>query len=345
MESNKDIKNEFGLINPINDEDDYEDKKYDEQVNKPNTKKKLIIIISVITLITIIIAVVIIFFLNKGEDDEKVKDDNTDSDEQETDKEEEDEDINKEIIGEIKCQFDIKNVGEETKILENEFVNSSRIDIYINGKKILYSKTYKFENVGYYKIEIKIYDNLNMDYMFTNISDLNKIEMSSNKSCKILSMISTFENCISLDEFKISGFDMSYLKSMKKLFYKTNINQNISFLSFNSINLEDISYMFSYTPIKEFKLEGINTEKVIDMSHLFEGCSFLINVNLKGFTTKNVKDISYMFNSCIKISQIDLNILDTSEIINMSNLFQNCISLKNIYLNETNINKVENMSN
>ena len=40
--------------------------------------------------------------------------------------------------------------------------------------------------------------------MFTNIKELNKMEMTSIKDCKILSMISTFENCSNLDEFKIS---------------------------------------------------------------------------------------------------------------------------------------------
>ncbi len=55
--------------------------------------------------------------------------------------------------------------------------------------------------------------------------------------------------------------------------------------------------MFVYTPIKEFKLEGINTENVKDMSHLFEGCSSLTSVNITGFNSKNVKDMSYMFNS------------------------------------------------
>ena len=82
-----------------------------------------------------------------------------------------------------------------------------------------------------YNLNFMLY--LNMDNMFINIKDLNKIEIAAMKYFKILSMISTFENCINLDEFKISGFDMFDLKSMKKLFYKTNINQNISFSSFN----------------------------------------------------------------------------------------------------------------
>ena len=53
--------------------------------------------------------------------------------------------------------------------------------------------------------------------MFKNIEDLNKIEIISNGTYKIYSMISTFENCTNLNEFEIYGFDYSDLKSMKKL--------------------------------------------------------------------------------------------------------------------------------
>ena len=37
--------------------------------------------------------------------------------------------------------------------------------------------------------------------MFKNIKDLNKIETAAMKYFKILSMISTFENCTNLDEY------------------------------------------------------------------------------------------------------------------------------------------------
>ena len=71
----------------------------------------------------------------------------------------------------------------------------------IDEKKVKYAKSYKFESVGIHKIQFKFYANLNMDNMFKNIKDLNKIEIAAMKYFKILSMISTFENCTNLDEY------------------------------------------------------------------------------------------------------------------------------------------------
>ena len=196
--------------------------------------------------------------------------------------------------------------------------------IYIDDDKIPYNKIYNFNSTGYHKIEIKFYDNLNMDFMFKDIIYINKIEIISINNSKIFSIISTFENCINLKEFNISGFDYTNLKSMKKLFYNAGISQNISFSSYDFINLQDISYMFAYIPIKEFEFNEINTEKIIDMPHLFEECLSLTNTDLK-LNTKNVKDISYMFNSCTNKWQINLNNIDINQVIKMSNIFQKCL--------------------
>ena len=47
--------------------------------------------------------------------------------------------------------------------------------------------------------------------MFKDVEDLYKIEIISENSSKIYSMISTFENCINLESFNISGIDFSEL--------------------------------------------------------------------------------------------------------------------------------------
>ena len=103
--------------------------------------------------------------------------------------------------------------------------------------------------------------------MFKDVPNLNQIEIITNRTCKITSIISTFENCESLENIIITGIDLTELKSVKKLFYKTNFNDNmIKFLK-NSTNIEDMPYMFAFTSIKEFNISGINTENIKDMSH------------------------------------------------------------------------------
>ena len=220
MEKKNNVKIELGLKSPINgDEEDFESNNLNRNDGNPKSKKCLIIGISIAALIIIITTIILIVVLsNKGNDEEK-------TDEEKTDEKE----IDKEKIGEIICQFNIKNENQETKILGDEFINNSQLDIYIDGEKINFSKTYNIKSIGNHKIEFIFYDNLNIDYMFKDVEDLYKIEIISENSSKIYSMISTFENCINLESFNFSGIDFSDLRSMKKLLYNTNIKENTYF--------------------------------------------------------------------------------------------------------------------
>ena len=138
---------------------------------------------------------------------------------------------------------------ENTVLLGNEFNKNSDFDIYIDGTKIKYSKEYKFDSLGKHNVQFKLQSNVNMDYMFKDVQDLVSVEMISEQNCQILSMESTFEICYGLTEFNLTGFDDSNLKSMKKAFYRSELT-NYHFNSFNTENLEDISYMVSTTSIK-----------------------------------------------------------------------------------------------
>ena len=126
--------------------------------------------------------------------------------------------------GQIECLYDINTVAKNTTLLGNEFINNyPRIEIYIDGNKIQYTKEYKFKDLGNHNIIYILYEDLNMDYMFKDVPDLISVKMKSENNCQILSMISTFENSESLYEFRITGFSGNRIKSMKKLFYGTNI--------------------------------------------------------------------------------------------------------------------------
>ena len=66
--------------------------------------------------------------------------------------------------------------------------------------------------------------------------------MVSNENSEILSIVSAFENCFNLMEFKALGFNVENLKSMNILFFRSSII-TYSFKDFNSMNLEKVSYM------------------------------------------------------------------------------------------------------
>ena len=119
-------------------------------------------------------------------------------------------DSNNNSLGEIICIYDIKSINKDVHLLGDEYIKDSNFDIFIDKQKIKYSKNYKFSKAKKYNVIYKIYENINMNYMFKNISSLISVELKSNKNVKITSMISTFEECSNLESFKINGFDTNY---------------------------------------------------------------------------------------------------------------------------------------
>ena len=85
------------------------------------------------------------------------------------------------VVGEINCSYEIKNISKNIILIGNEFVKNSLFDLYIDGKKVNYVKEYKFTSLGKHKMQIKLYERINMDYMFKNVKDLISVEMNSKK--------------------------------------------------------------------------------------------------------------------------------------------------------------------
>ena len=93
------------------------------------------------------------------------------------------------VIGIISCMYDVSPDVRPTTILGQEFAKKSKFDIFINDNRITFDKVYEFTIFGSTKIEFKLYENINMDYMFKGVDSLITVEMSSenNNNTKILS--------------------------------------------------------------------------------------------------------------------------------------------------------------
>ena len=258
----------------------------------------------------------------------------------------------KPVIGEIECIYDVKP-NDSLQLLGDEFEKTSEFDIYYYDRYMKYKKIMWFNNtnIGLNRFTFKLYEDINMDYMFKDVHRLISVEMKSENSCKILSMISTFENT-NYDEydyaesplltnFNLTGFSGENLKSMQKLFFH-NVIETFSFNNFNTVILEDISYMFSYTHIKEFPPNSLNTSNVKNMSNLFANSS-LSTFNNEGFDTSNAIDISDMF-SGTSLLNIDLSNFKTNKVENMFGLFQGS-SLTSLDLSNFVTNTTTNMGN
>ena len=105
-----------------------------------------------------------------------------------------------------------------------------------------------------------------------------------------------------------------------------------------------MSYMFSECSFESIDLSYLNTPVVENISHIFEGCSSLKEINFTNFNNEKVKDISYMFSRCSSITSIDLSILNNLSIRIMDHIFEGCSSLVSINLANFKTENVFDMS-
>ena len=239
-------------------------------------------------------------------------------------------------IGVFTCIYEILDHTQNISLVSENFNTSSNYKIEIDDSIYIQKNPnfYKFKFPGNHTVKFILYDEINMDNMFKNITDLVSIDMKSEKNAKITSMISVFEGCQNLKSFKIKGFNLTEVKSMRSLFADCPIEINDSiFENLNTEYVEDMSYMFYNGQFKEFNISNFNTNNAKNMSHIFNNCIYATFFNFS-FNTINLIDISYMFSECFSIKEIDFTNLDVSNVQNMSHLFHLCKSLENIHFSE-----------
>ena len=96
--------------------------------------------------------------------------------------------------------------------------------------------------------------------------------------------------------------------------------------------------------IKISGMENLVTDKVTDMSDMFEGCKGLTSINLSSFNTEKVTNMSAMFSVCESLTSINLSSFNTANVTNMEFMFQWCDELTDLDLSHFNTEKVTDMS-
>mgnify|MGYP002528063920 CR=1 FL=1 len=72
----------------------------------------------------------------------------------------------------------------------------------------------------------------------------------------------------------------------------------------------------TYNQRKNHRLSGWNTEKVKDMSFMFENCYSLNELDLSSFDTHHVEDMVNMFYDCESLTKLTINNFDMSNVHN-----------------------------
>ena len=227
----------------------------------------------------------------------------------------------------FRCFYDVKNINEEIKIINDRFKDKinkeikSKIKILNDNKKEELIFTKKFNKIGINTIDFIIEGKLtNMSYIFCDCDSLIKIEFISIDTSKVKEMNNMFSFCKSLEYLDLSIFDTS--------------------------NVENMNSMFSCcSELKEIKyINNFNTSKVKDMNSMFFGCGSLEYLDLSNFDTSNVKDMRYMFYCCSKLKEIKgINNFNTSKVNNMIFMFYQCSSLEYLDLSSFDTSNVKDM--
>ena len=108
-------------------------------------------------------------------------------------------------------------------------------------------------------------------------------------------------------------------------------------------NSSDLFYNFS----KLTEIENVNlldTSNVTDMSHMFQSCIKLTNIDLSSFDTSQVTNMGEMFSGSTRLTILDVSNFDTSQITDMSYMFENCSSLTILDVSNFDTSNVTNMS-
>ena len=146
----------------------------DDSARKNSEKWKKIAIIAIAICIALIILIIIIVFISSIK-----KDESSNSNKQKQNQ-----------IGEIICTYDIKSTTEETQILGSDYdIQNKNYDVSIDNEIIKdFTRSIVFNSTGYQKVKFILYDIINMEKMFKEISSLISVEMTTNKNLKIISI-------------------------------------------------------------------------------------------------------------------------------------------------------------
>ena len=259
---------------------------------------------------------------------------------------------------------------------QNKELNEANIELYINNIHINFNKYFEPTEEGEYEIKI-IFKNQIKDcsYMFNKCNNIKSIDLSSFDSSNVINMSYMFSECNNLNEIILNNLNTYNVTDMNHMFNKCYELKKIDFpLSFNTQNVDNMSFMFhdcekllelnfsdsfimnnvttmrgafgKCFKLKNLDLTNFNTQKVNDMSYMFDQCNNLekILINPSTFKTNNVTKMGRMFSECSSLKEIDLSSFNVENVRHMSFMFKNCNKLELVDLSRTKNNKEVNMT-
>ena len=129
----------------------------------------------------------------------------------------------------------------------------------------------------------------------------------------------------------ISEIKMTYKnnKGIVKIFWEKFVenNQNCKMIIDKKEYLIAASHNFTNYNNENIIIELIGNKNITNMSYMFYNCSSLLAVNITKLDTEKIKDMSHMFEGCLLLKSLsDISYWNTNNITDMSYMFKECLS-------------------
>lgn len=112
---------------------------------------------------------------------------------------------------------------------------------------------------------------------------------------------------------------------------------NVSGMTCTSCMFDGFSYL------TDIDLSGLDTSNVTSMYRMFSGCKSLTSLDVSHFNTGKVTNMYSMFSECRSLTSLDLSHFDTSNVTDMSAMFTFCSKLTSLDIRKFDTGKVTNM--
>ena len=238
----------------------------------------------------------------------------------------------------------ITNWGDGTCSNSSEHIYSTQGTYIIKTKLQPSNKNSTIRNILIKKIlniRNDIRDLEKFCYNCVNLIDFKSQHYVTN----IISTREMFKYCESITEINFENFYTKQTTNMYGMFSYCTSLANIDFFSFNTFLVNDMSYMF-YNCKSLVNLKNISrfdTSRVTNITHMFDGCTSLVSLNISNFNTLLVTNFSYLFSNCTSLTKLDISNFNTSRATDFSYMFNNCASLLELDLEHFNTEQVATM--
>ncbi|WP_165002810.1 BspA family leucine-rich repeat surface protein [Enterococcus sp. ZJ1668] len=176
-----------------------------------------------------------------------------------------------------------------------------------------------------------------MNGMFSNMDNLDSIDLSSWNTSNATDMSFMFSDSPSLNSIDLTGLETGNVTTMENMFYQgKDLPSKLTSLdlsSFDTAKVTNMSGMFASIPgIETLDISHFDTSNVTTMETMFALMTGLKKLDLGKLETENVTDMMSMFAMDKSFEQLTLDVTDTSKVTasGMQLMFEGMTGLKEI---------------